>query len=417
MSEASGSGANGQSPSRHQPEEPPRKRRVLPPLETYGDGGTELHRAAREGDSQRVRELLSLGYDTRATDRYGRTPLHTAVYSLAMPTVEILADVDATNEVRDREGRTPLHLAASSLYLPVLWKLLSAGANTRVQDKFRDTPLHTALYAGWEAGAELLADADALNGIRNASGRSPLDLAEDEGFVGVIRKLLTAGDDTHLEDGSGRTPIHCTPLYLAVKKGCVRSARKLLWGDAPLDYEEDVRFPLTAALAGGKDEVAGEILARCAWTDIAVNWEAMNLPPDRQERGIRLLSECEEEIRRMREVRIEGSSVSFYEVATRHACRTAPRLRVDVIALAVRSVGRNFPAYADRIVLKLREVERRKVLADRCREVFSLLRPPLPAMCTDVIFSCLSDQDMRNFACAMESLMTRVKGEKSRTKF
>ena len=57
--------------------------------------------------------LLGHGADTSATDRYGRTALHLAVFrgyvDVAKPLLKSKANIDA----RDKEGRTPLiHLIA-----------------------------------------------------------------------------------------------------------------------------------------------------------------------------------------------------------------------------------------------------------------------------------------------------------------
>jgi ankyrin repeat protein len=41
-------------------------------------GRTNLHKAALEGDAERVKELLKKGADPNTKDKKGRTPLHAA---------------------------------------------------------------------------------------------------------------------------------------------------------------------------------------------------------------------------------------------------------------------------------------------------------------------------------------------------
>jgi cytohesin len=72
---------------------------------------TDLHKAAYEGDAERVKELLKKGANPNTKDKKGRTPLHEAAQWGRLDVVELLLVRGADPTVKDKDGRTPLDLA------------------------------------------------------------------------------------------------------------------------------------------------------------------------------------------------------------------------------------------------------------------------------------------------------------------
>jgi ankyrin repeat protein len=74
-------------------------------------GRTELHYAAADGSTERVRELLAAGAAAGAPDDDGWTPLHFAAQAQAAGVVRLLLDAGADPDPVDASGNTPLGTA------------------------------------------------------------------------------------------------------------------------------------------------------------------------------------------------------------------------------------------------------------------------------------------------------------------
>ncbi|XP_054722533.1 ankyrin repeat and protein kinase domain-containing protein 1-like [Uloborus diversus] len=325
---------------------------------------TALHRAALSGDTERIRALLDGGMDTRARDRNGNMPLNLALYNGKEAAAELLVKADCITDVVDNEWCTPLHVAARMGFVNVVRILLAGGADAGAKDMAERTPLHHAVYYGREAAVEA---------------------------------LLGAAPEYDGPDMDG-----CTPLHYAAEEGLSRAARALVSRGARLKAKNDNgRCPLSIALCFARHGVARVLLATYAWRDIEIHWEELVLWQDDEECGIRLLSECEAE---MRETRVEGSRLSLRDVARRHPSRLARRLSDETIRrLSDRDLlARDFPLFGDLLLARLGEVRERRALEERFLRCFPLLCRPLPPTCTDVLLACLADDDLRHFARAAE---------------
>jgi len=86
----------------------------MPIEEDDANHSEQLHLAARDGDLQRVQQLLGEGYEINAFDDLGKTALHYAVecerFDVAQYLIRRGADVDAHDE--GRIGNTPLGAGA-----------------------------------------------------------------------------------------------------------------------------------------------------------------------------------------------------------------------------------------------------------------------------------------------------------------
>ncbi|MGB7159449.1 MAG: ankyrin repeat domain-containing protein, partial [Tepidisphaeraceae bacterium] len=143
-------------------------------------GMTPLHHAARDGDAQRMRQLIEQGGDVKAQVRsreanspeWGSTPLHYAVRDGHTEVVKLLleqgADVNAAND----RGVTPLHRAISNAKIAKV--LIDAGAKPDAADERGETPLHWAALDGAPEAMAVLFAAGANVAAADHQGRTPL---------------------------------------------------------------------------------------------------------------------------------------------------------------------------------------------------------------------------------------------------
>ncbi|XP_054722509.1 serine/threonine-protein phosphatase 6 regulatory ankyrin repeat subunit B-like [Uloborus diversus] len=369
----SGRGADGELPSTSERQsqdgegQPPKRRRPEDggASETDEDGMTALHRAAASGDTKEIRALVKGGMDTRARDRWGRTPLHVALSLFEEGAAELLAFADCVTEVTDDEGCTPLHRAAECGRVNVIRMLLAGGADVSGKNGDGRTPLHLVMFCENEAAAGVLLEATPECDGPDSYGRTPLHYAAVQGLPRIVQSLVSRGARLNLKDVDG----HC-PLYYA------------LWHN--------------------NESVVWVLLATYVWRDVAVHWEGMGLPQDNWERGIRLHFICSSEMRKARVV--GGCGLSLRDLARRHPSRLARRLSDEAIRrLSDRDLlARDFPHFGDLLLARLGEVRERRALEDRFLRCFPLLCRPLPTACTDVLLACLADDDLRHFARAAE---------------
>ncbi|XP_019614828.1 PREDICTED: uncharacterized protein LOC109462710 [Branchiostoma belcheri] len=106
-----------------------------------------LWKAADEGDTDRVKQLLAEGVNPNAADIWQESPMHWAALN---------GD----------------HEAVSAL--------LTAGADVNARDGIEDTPLHDAATRGHPKCAEILLQHGADTGLRNKVGQTAEDVAADE---------------------------------------------------------------------------------------------------------------------------------------------------------------------------------------------------------------------------------------------
>jgi len=72
----------------------------------------DIHKAAKEGNIEAVKQHIAAGTDVNAKDEFEWTPLHCAAYKGNSEIVELLIANGADVDAKDEYGRTPLHRAA-----------------------------------------------------------------------------------------------------------------------------------------------------------------------------------------------------------------------------------------------------------------------------------------------------------------
>ena len=160
-----------------------------------------LHKAVKDGDTARVRELLNNGADVNvretSKDRLQYTPLHWAAYLGDWEIAEMLLFSGAEIDAEDPWYSTPLYLAAEQAHMDFVRKLIAEGANVNVKSEMLGySPLHRAAWGPvameWNIG-------------EGNSSRGSADL--DENYRQIVGVLLEKGVEVNVLDNDGETPL------------------------------------------------------------------------------------------------------------------------------------------------------------------------------------------------------------------
>ena len=162
----------------------------------------DLHKAAREGDADRVRKLLDAGADVnvRNTNKghLQYTPLHWAAYYGHLEITEILISRGADLDAEDPDYATPLYLAAEQGHPKVVEFLISKGAEVNVKSsRWGYTPLHRAAWGPVTMRKHL--------GAGEAGTVSEADL--NKNYLEIVGMLLEKGAKVDVLDNDGKTPL------------------------------------------------------------------------------------------------------------------------------------------------------------------------------------------------------------------
>lgn len=184
---------------------------------------TELHRAAKKGDTKKIKSLLELGVDVNYEGSSGCTALHIATDHGHEKAVQVLLDNGANPSTKSSEGRTPLHSAARTGHTAVVQLLMEHGVEVQTKDPSGSTPLHIAAYNGQESVVQILLKRHHDVEARGPSGFTALHVAAFSGQSAVVRQLVEMGANIEARSDTGRTA-----LQLAAEKGHEAVVRHLL---------------------------------------------------------------------------------------------------------------------------------------------------------------------------------------------
>jgi ankyrin repeat protein len=190
-----------------------------------------IHKAARDGKLEAVKQRLAIGTDVNAKDDHEWTPLHSAAFNGHKEIVKLLIAKGAEVNAKAGNGMTPLRYVAQEGHKEIAELLISEGADVNAKGDDGITPLHRAV--GHKEVAELLiAKGAEVNAKAGSQGKTPLDLAKRLGqsetidllrkhggkygtFIGAaeggdidtVKMFLDAGTDVNAKDEYGNTPL------------------------------------------------------------------------------------------------------------------------------------------------------------------------------------------------------------------
>ncbi|WP_338405958.1 ankyrin repeat domain-containing protein [Wolbachia endosymbiont (group A) of Longitarsus flavicornis] len=236
------------------------------------NGNTLLHYASQNGHLKVVEYLIEKGASLKAKNKDGNTPLDLAVKEnikeflkkaqsglnkelLAVVNgddlnrVKALVSQGASLEAKDNSDNTPLHNACNNGHVKVVEYLVEEGASLKVKNKDGETPLHVA--AQHDSTLEVIEfilnrDLSGINDITN-NGRTPLHLAIQGNKPSTVKLLLNKGANINAKDKDGKTP-----LDLAVQEGYTNIVEMI--EQVQSDLDEGL---LTAVQDGNLNEAEG----------------------------------------------------------------------------------------------------------------------------------------------------------------
>uniref|UniRef100_A0A914W205 Transient receptor potential cation channel subfamily A member 1 n=3 Tax=Plectus sambesii TaxID=2011161 RepID=A0A914W205_9BILA len=281
------------------------------------NGFYPMHMAAKNASLKTLEMLLkqgeSMGY-TRAQmlsfcDRENNSPLHSAVNSGDIASVEVCLKHGARIDVRQNDQATAFHLAASQGTLSIVKAMLDAHKAAcpadyaeilQARDILNMTALHrAAMFDHPEVVRYLIQEGSDVN-AQDSEQRSPLLLAAVRCGVSSIRVLLSSGASLAIRDSEKRNVLHfmvmysgsilsnmeladicakaqmnenvnllnqkdisgCTPLHMASEKGNLRFTESLITLGATINLKNNEdRSPLHFAARYGRVNTVRRLLA------------------------------------------------------------------------------------------------------------------------------------------------------------
>ncbi len=222
---------------------------------------TPLHHAARGGSIGVARLLLILGADVNAQDHAGQAPLHAAALRGYQEMTRFLLEHGADVEIRESYGRTALLLVArESGSVEMATLLLDAGADVDGRDRFGATSLNLAAWRGFSGQVDLFIERGATVPATGREGRTLTTFAAEKGLVTLFNVLVDGGADLTIRNDNGGSLLH------AASNGGSRELVELLLGHGMEVNERDRygRTPLHYAAERGRTEVVELLIQRGA---------------------------------------------------------------------------------------------------------------------------------------------------------
>jgi len=233
----------------------------------FAEGSRELAwiTAAKNGDCQRLQELLGDGVDVNlkyssSTEEEEGTALTYAAEDGQLNAVRLLLKLGANPDEKcgssgEDGNRTALMHAARGGHADVAAVLIEAGATVVARDKSGATPLHYAAKRGHAEVIRLLVKSGAKVQVTDRGGSTPLMEAAGEGHLDATRALLELKADPNAKTKDG-----FTVLFSAASDGHKQVVQLLLEHGALVSVPDSDFSPLEAASSSGHKAVVNLLL-------------------------------------------------------------------------------------------------------------------------------------------------------------
>lgn len=167
----------------------------------------ELIEAAGEGDTERIKRLLSAGAHANAIDQWGTSPLLNAARHGQVESVRLLLDAGA--DIDGRGGAmTPLAAAALRGHTILVRLLIRKGARVDVIGENGLTAIMNAVKLNQLEVARVLLEGGANTRVRDRDGQTLIGVAVQQNFREMLALLLEHGVDPDVRDRSGLTALY-----------------------------------------------------------------------------------------------------------------------------------------------------------------------------------------------------------------
>jgi len=224
----------------------------------------EVHKAARDGDLAKLKELVGASPElANARDEDGGTPLHTAAMMGRMNAVLYLLERGAEADARNKLNQSPLLFAAYRGDAAIVDTLIGRGAPSDSPDTVGNAPIHYAARQGHMAVVELVLSKGASFDRRGYQGKTPLYLAAMNGRTEIVKLLAARGAKLDTKDDAGKTP-----MSSALEGGHAGTAEALLDAGAPIEGDAAALTSyLHLAARGGSQRIVDILVEKGAGLD------------------------------------------------------------------------------------------------------------------------------------------------------
>jgi len=227
----------------------------------------ELMQACKNGNNEKILNLLEVGAQIDFRDSVGCTPLWVACWKGWEEVVQTLITNGAGVDIAKNNGATPLYIACELGKLRIVQLLVDAGADVDKPMRDGSTALYIASQHGHVEVARFLLKNGANTFNQRRGGSSPLYISSQKGHLHVVTELLHHNADCNgeMDDGS-------SPLYIASQFGHLNVVIELLKHRAdPNKAMNDLSTPIYIASQNGFQEIV-----KVLWEKGADNNAQMN---------------------------------------------------------------------------------------------------------------------------------------------
>ena len=199
---------------------------------------TPLLNACAKGNIELCKLLIDGGHPLDGRDRWGSTPIRTAVRVNSVELYTLLIERGCQLDV----ASDMLHLAVLANSAELCTLLIGAGCCLDAKNGSKYTPLHLAVLANSAELCKLLIDAGCCLDVKNGSGDTPLHHAASAKSAELCKLLIDSGCALDVKNDLGRTPLHVVAFELSIEMcnllvdaGCAVNVKNKD-GRTPLDF-------------------------------------------------------------------------------------------------------------------------------------------------------------------------------------